>query len=188
MTKNEIITEIKNAINANGGEVCVGDIDFYVDGDYVKVRSWHYKDVLNDKSDEELNQHLYYIKGLIKKDILMGLHENREVKCDIETAKELEAEGFIHIESYEDGVLYGEVDYDVVCENLIDEDDLGLFGLVREDSFDHCDIDQVTDWYDMGYLEEIEYGGDGIWYCRVDWDGILTNLCERWNNNLYEAA
>ena len=40
-----------------------------------------------------------------KKDIIMGLHENGSVECDLTTAEELAQEGFIKIESYEDGVL-----------------------------------------------------------------------------------
>lgn len=54
-----------------------------------------------------------------KKDIIMGLHENGEVKCDLATAEELATEGFIHIDSYEDGVLYGEIDYNKVVEEMI---------------------------------------------------------------------
>ena len=123
-----------------------------------------------------------------KKDIIMGLHKNDEVKCDLATAEELATDGFIYIRNYEDGVLYGEVDYDAVCEDLIDEDDLDLFNEVREGKFYHRDIDYVTDWCDMGYLSTIEYDCNGLWCCKVDWDGILTKFCKRWGSKLSEVA
>lgn len=124
---------------------------------------------------------------MTKKEIIISLHLNDEAKCDLATAEALATEGFINIESYEDGVLYGEIDYDAVFEDLFDEDELKLIEGVCDGSFSHCDIDQVTDWYDMGYLSTIDYYGDGTWSCEVDWYGILVAFCKRWDK-LNEAA
>lgn len=125
---------------------------------------------------------------MTKKEIILSLHKNDEVKCDLAIAEALAIDGFIHIDNYEDGVLYGEVDYDAVCEDLIDEDDLELFDEVRDGKFYHRDINYVTDWYDFGYLNTIEYDCNGLWRCKVDWDGVLDDFCKRWDNKLNEAA
>ena len=123
-----------------------------------------------------------------KKDIIMGLHKNDEVKCDLATAEAIAQEGFIYIREYEDGILYGEVEYDAVCEDIIDEDDWDLFDEVREGKIYHSDIDKAVEWYNAGFLKSIKYVGNGTWRCDMDWDGILTEFCNRWINNIYEAA
>lgn len=194
MTKKEIIAEIKSVCESNGGryskswdylkkselEALLNDVKYYVSlkGDKAETVE---TEVEND------TEYVAETKAT-KKDIIMGLHKNNEVKCNLATAEALATEGFIIIDRYEDGVLYGEVEYDAVCEDLIDEDDLDLFDEVREGGFYHSDIEQVTDWYDMGYLIEIWYGGDGLWFCNVNWDGILIDFCKRWDNKLNEAA
>lgn len=54
-----------------------------------------------------------------KKEIIMSIHKNGEAKCDIATAEALATEGFINIWNYADGVLYGEIDYNKVVEEMI---------------------------------------------------------------------
>lgn len=204
MKKIDIINEMYNVINNNA------DVFQYADKYMINVYA---KNVKTTKK-ATLEQYLAKLNAMVeeekkvetvetevendteyvaetkatKKDIIMGLHKNNEVKCDLATAEALATEGFIYIRNYEDGVLYGEVEYDAVCEDIIDEDDLDLFDEVREGEFGYHDIDKVTDWYDMGYLKQIEYGGDGKWYCDMNWDGILTDFCKRWGNKLNEAA
>lgn len=211
MKKIEMINEIKNVV-MNNGMIRLGWVTFFIiDGELIRDIRTHAKKVKyetvpqiqiyldcikdyvakNAKTVEtEVENDTEYVAEpkATKKDILMGLNENGEVKCDLATAEALATEGFIYIESYEDGVLYGEIDYDAVCEDLIDEDDLELFDEVRDGSFSHCEIEQVTDWYDMGYLKSIEYVGVGTWHGELDWDGILTDFCKRWDNKLNEAA
>lgn len=209
MKKIEMINEIKNVVMNNGGSVNLRWITISViNGEVVRTLHGHsknvkyetveqiqvYLDCINDikaetvETEVENNTENVSEPKATKKDIMMGLNDNRKVKFDLTTAEELETEGFIHIYRYEDGVLYGEVDYDAVCEDLIDEDDLDLFNEVRDGKFYHRDIDYVTDWYDFGYLSSIEYDCNGLWRCKVDWDGILAALCKRWDNKLNEAA
>lgn len=204
MTKIEIINEMYNVVNNNA------DVFQYADKYMINVYA---KNVKTTKK-ATLEQYLAKLNAMVeeaknvetvetevendteyvaetkatKKDIIMGLHKNDEVKCDLATAEALATECFIYIRNYEDGVLYGEVEYDAVCEDLIDEDNLDLFDEVRDGEFGYHDIDQVTDWYDMGYLKSIEYGGDGKWYCDMDWNGVLDDFCKRWDNKLNEAA
>lgn len=204
MTKIEIINEMYDVVNNNA------DVFQYADKYMINV----YAKYIKTTKKATLEQYLAKLNAMVeeakkvetvetevendteyiaetkatKKDIIMGLHKNDKVKCDLATAEELATEGFIYIRDYEDGVLYGEVDYDAVCEDLIDEDDLELFDDVREGKFYHRDINYVTDWYDFGYLNTIEYDCNGLWRCKVDWDGILAALCKRWDNKLNEAA
>lgn len=205
MTKKELINEMYDVVNNNA------DVFQYADKWMINV----YAEYIKTTKKATLEQYLAKLNAMVeeakkvetvetkvententveiepkatKKDIIMGLHKNNEVKCDLATAEELATDGFIYIRNYKDGVLYGEVDYDAVCEDLIDEDDLDLFNEVREGEFYHRDIDYVTDWYDFGYLNTIEYDCNGLWRCKVDWDGILAALCKRWDNKLNEAA
>lgn len=212
MTKIEIINEIKNVVMNNGGNLNLGWVLLtFRDGELVRFtngcpKKVKYETVAQIKAyldfyneyvakkaktvETEVENDTEYVAETkaTKKDIIMGLHKNDEVKCDLATAEALATEGFIYIRNYEDGVLYGEVEYDAVCEDLIDEDDLELFDEVRDGEFGYHDIDQVTEWYDMGYLKQIEYGGDGKWYCDMDWNGVLDDFCKRWDNKLNEAA
>lgn len=182
-TKNEIIEEIKNAITTNGGEVSNGDIDYYVDGEYVKVRTWRYKDVLNDKSDEELNHHLSIIKKGIKQKIIKGLHENGKVKCDIMTATALETEGFITMEDYYDSTLYGEINKSDILKEMFNDVEFYEMKYNADELWaaDMDDIEIVTNLCDDGYLDELKYNGDGNWYCRVNWDNVIDDFCKRWD-------
>lgn len=124
-----------------------------------------------------------------KKDIIMGLHENGEVKCDLATAEELAQEGLIGIKSYENGVLYGEINRSEILKEMFNDVEYNV--MERADELWAAgmdDIEIVTDLFDCGCIEDIKYNGDGNWYCRVDWYNILTAFCNRWDNKLDEAA
>lgn len=184
-TKKDIIEEIKNAITSNGddGEFRIGDISYHIDGEYVKVISWHYKDVLNDKSDEELNHHLSIIKKGIKQNIIKGLHEYGVVKCDIMTAAALETEGFITNDSYYGSVLYGEINKSEILKEMFNDVEFYEMKYNADELWvaDMDDIEIVTNLCDDGYLDELKYNGDGNWYCRVNWDNVIDDFCKRWD-------
>ena len=124
-----------------------------------------------------------------KKDIIMGLHENASVECDLETAQSIEKEGFIEIDSYEDGVLRGNVCYGKILDEMLDEYDYAF----TEVSNKKCilsldDIYTVTKLYDKGYINNLDYDGDGIWHCRVRLTNVLSDFCKRWDSKLSEVA
>lgn len=131
MTKIEIINEMYNVVNNNA------DVFQYADKYMINVYA---KDVKTTKKTT-LEQYLAKLNAMVeeakkvetvetevendteyvaetkatKKDIIMGLHKNNEVKCDLATAEALATEGFIIIDRYEDGILYGEIDYEAVA-------------------------------------------------------------------------
>ena len=124
-----------------------------------------------------------------KKDIIMVLHENDSVECDLETAQSIAQEGFIEIESYEDGLLRGNVCYDKVMNEMFDEYDCVWVGTDNKKcpmSLD--DIYTVTKLYDKGYINNLDYDGDNIWHCMVNFTNVLSDFCKRWDNKLNEAA
>lgn len=124
-----------------------------------------------------------------KKDIIMGLHENGSVECDLETAQSIEKEGFIKIESYKDGLLKGDVCYGKVMDEMFDEYDYAF----TEVSCKKCmlsldDIYTVTKLYDKGYINNLDYDGGNIWHCRVKLTNVLSDFCKRWDIKLSKAA
>ena len=124
-----------------------------------------------------------------KKDIVMGLHENGSVECDLETAQSIEKEGFIEIESYEDGVLKGNVCYDKILNDMFDEYDCELMERVYKTwSVALDDIYAVTKLYDKGHIDTLKYNGDDNWYCRVNLTNVLSDFCKRWDIKLSEVA
>ena len=124
-----------------------------------------------------------------KKDIIMGLHENGSVECDLETAKSIEKEGFIEIESYKDGVLKGDVCYDKVMDEMFDEYDCVWLEISHKKwAMSLDDIYTVTKLYDKGHINNLDYDGDNIWHCRVKLTNVLSDFCKRWDSELNEAA
>ena len=124
-----------------------------------------------------------------KKDIIMGLHENDSVECDLETAEAIAQEGFIEIESYEDGVLRGNVCYDKVMNEMFDEYDCVWVGTDdKKCPMSLDDIYTVTKLYDKGYINNLDYDGDNIWHCMVKMTNVLSDFCKRWDNKLSEVA
>ena len=124
-----------------------------------------------------------------KKDIIMGLHENGCVKCDLETAQSIAQEGFIEIDSYEDGVLKGDVCYGKVLDEMLDEYDCAFLEIsYKKWAMSLDDIYTVTKLYDKGYINNLDYDGDGIWHCRVRLTNVLSDFCKRWDSKLSEVA
>lgn len=209
MTKIEIINEIKSVVMNNGGEVKHGQIRYFINenGDVMADHSTRRGKNINYESKAQLEADLDVVKMLVekycntevktveaetkatKKDIIMGLHENDSVECDLETAQSIEKEGFIKIESYEDGLLRGNVCYDKVMNEMFDEYDCVWVGTDNKKcpmSLD--DIYTVTKLYDKGYINNLDYDGDDIWHCRVKLTNVLSDFCKRWDSKLSEVA
>ena len=124
-----------------------------------------------------------------KKDIVMGLHENGSVECDLETAQSIAQEGFIEIESYEDGVLRGDVCYNKVIDEMFDEYDCVWLEIsYKKWAMSLDDIYTVTKLYDKGYINNLDYDVDDIWHCRVKMTNVLSDFCKRWDIKLSEVA
>ena len=204
MTKNEIINEIKSVVMNNGGEVKHGQIRFFIneDGDVMVDHCTGRGKNVNYESKAQLEVDLDVVKIFVekyynteaepkatKKDIVMGLHDNGCVKCDLETAQSIEKEGFIEIERYEDGVLRGNVCYDKVVIEMFDEYDYAFTEVYHKKcmlSLD--DIYTVTKLYDKGYINNLDYDGDNIWHCMVNFTNVLSDFCKRWDIKLSEVA
>ena len=199
MTKIELIKEMYNVIINNA------DVFGYPD----KHMTEHYANKVKTTKKATLEKWLEKLNAMVeetkkvententvevepkatKKDIIMGLHENGSVECDLETAQSIEKEGFIKIESYEDGLLKGDVCYDKVMDEMFDEYDYAY----TEVSCKKCmlslnDIYTVTKLYDKGYINNLDYDGDGIWHCRVRLTNVLSDFCKRWDIKLSEVA
>ena len=204
MTKNELINEIKSVVMNNGGEVKHGQIRFFIneDGDVmVDHCTGRGKNAIYE-SKAQLEVDIDVVKMFVekycnteaepkatKKDIVMGLHDNGCVKCDLETAQSIEKEGFIEIDRYEDGVLRGNVCYDKVVIEMFDEYDYAFTEVYHKKcmlSLD--DIYTVTKLYDKGYINNLDYDGNGIWHCRVRLTNVLSDFCKRWDIKLSEVA
>ena len=204
MTKNEIINEIKSVVMNNGGEVKHGQIRYFINenGDVMVDHSTGRGKNVNYESKAQLEVDLDVVKMLVekycnteaetkatKKDIIMGLHENDSVECDLETAQSIAQEGFIEIKSYEDGLLRGNVCYDKVMNEMFDEYDCVWVGTDNKKcpmSLD--DIYTVTKLYDKGYINNLDYDGDNIWHCMVNFTNVLSDFCKRWDSKLSKVA
>ena len=204
MTKNEIINEIKSVVMNNGGEVKHGQIRFFINenGDVMVDHSTGRGKNVNYESKAQLEVDLDVVKMLVekycntevetkatKKDIIMGLHENDSVECDLETAQSIAQEGFIEIKSYEDGLLRGNVCYDKVMNEMFDDYDCVWVGTDNKKcpmSLD--DIYTVTKLYDKGYINNLDYDGDNIWHCMVNFTNVLSDFCKRWDSKLSKVA
>ena len=204
MTKNEIINEIKSVVMNNGGEVKHGQIRYFINenGDVMVDHSTGRGKNVNYESKAQLEVDLDVVKMLVekycntevetkatKKDIIMGLHENDSVECDLETAQSIEKEGFIEIKSYEGGLLRGNVCYDKVMNEMFDDYDCVWVGTDNKKcpmSLD--DIYTVTKLYDKGYINNLDYDGDNIWHCMVNFTNVLSDFCKRWDSKLSNVA
>ena len=211
MSKNEIINEIKSVVMNNGGEVNLGWVTISVINGEV-VRTLHgysknvksekiaqiqiYLDCLNNMEAKTVEAKVENTENTVevepkatKKDIIMGLHENDSVECDLETAEAIAQEGFIEIESYEDGVLKGNVCYDKVMNEMFDDYDCVWVGTDdKKCPMSLDDIYTVTKLYDKGYINNLDYDGDGIWYCMVNFTNVLSDFCKRWDSKLSKVA
>lgn len=209
MTKNEIINEIKSVVMNNGGEVKHGQIRFFINenGDVMADHCTRRGKNVNYESKAQLEADLDVVKMLVekycnteaktveaetkatKKDIVMGLHENGSVECDLETAKSIEKEGFIKIESYEGGLLKGDVCYDKVLDEMFDGYDCVWLEISHKKwAVALGNIYTLTKLYDKGYINNLDYDGGNIWHCRVKMTNVLSDFCKRWNSKLNEVA
>ena len=204
MTKNEIINEIKSVVMNNGGEVKHGQIRYFINenGDVMVDHSTGRGKNVNYESKAQLEVDLDVVKMLVekycnteaetkatKKDIIMGLHENDSVECDLETAQSIAQEGFIEIKSYEDGLLRGNVCYDKVMNEMFDEYDCVWVGTDdKKCPMSLDDIYLLTKLYDKGYITNLDYDGDNIWHCMVNFTNVLSDFCKRWDSKLSKAA
>ena len=209
MTKKELINEIKSVVMNNGGEVKHGQIRFFINenGDVMADHCTGRGKNINYESKAQLEIDIDVVKFFVeeyyntkaetveaetkatKKDIIMGLHENGSVECNLETAQSIEKEGFIEIESYEYGVLKGNVCYDKVMNEMFDEYDCVWVGTDdKKCPMSLDDIYTVTKLYDKGYINNLDYDGDDIWHCRVKMTNVLNDFCKRWDSKLSEVA
>ena len=204
MTKNELINEIKSVVMNNGGEVKHGQIRFFIneDGDVMLDHCTGRGKNAIYESKAQLEVDIDVVKMFVekycnteaepkatKKDIVMGLHDNGCVKCDLETAQSIEKEGFIEIERYEDGVLRGNVCYDKVVIEMFDEYDYAFTEVyLKKCMLSLDDIYTVTKLYDKGYINNLDYDGDNIWHCRVRLTNVLSDFCKRWDSKLSKVA
>ena len=212
MTKNEIINEIKSVVMNNGGEVKHGQIRYFINenGDVMVDHSTGRGKNVNYESKAQLEIDIDVVKMFVeeyyntevenntenvaepkatKKDIIMGLHENDSVECDLETAQSIAQEGFIEIESYEDGLLKGNVCYDKVMYEMFDEYDCAFLEIAyKKWAMSLDDIYILTKLYDKGYINNLDYDGDDIWHCRVKMTNVLSDFCKRWDSKLSEVA
>ena len=211
MTKNEIINEIKSVVMNNGGYVNLGWVTIIVNNGevfrtlrgysknvkYEKIAQIQiYLDCLNDMEAKTVETKVENTENTVevepkatKKDIIMGLHENGSVECDLETAQSIAQEGFIEIKSYEDGLLRGNVCYDKVMNEMFDDYDCVWVGTDNKKcpmSLD--DIYLLTKLYDKGYINNLDYDGDNIWHCMVNFTNVLSDFCKRWDSKLSKVA
>ena len=164
-------------------ERCLSDIKFYVEKYYnTEAKTVETKVETTENTVEAEPK-------ATKKDIVMGLHENGSVECDLETAQSIAQEGFIEIESYEDGVLKGNVCYNKVIDEMFDEYDCAYTEIShKERTLSLDDIYTVTKLYDKGYINNLDYDGDDIWHCRVRLTNVLSDFCKRWDSKLSKVA
>lgn len=205
MTKIEIINEMYDVVNNNA------DVFQYADKYMINV----YAKYIKTTKKATLEQYLAKLNAMVeeakkvetvetevendteyiaetkatKKDIIMGLHKNDEVKCDLAIAEALATEGFIEIESYEDGLLRGNVCYDKVMNEMFDDYDCVWVGTNdKKCPMSLDDIYLLTKLYDKGYINNLDYDGDNIWHCMVNFTNVLSDFCKRWDSKLSEVA
>lgn len=204
MTKNEIINEMYNVVNNNAGVFCYADKYMIgVHAKYIKTTKKatleQYLAKLNAMVEEankaktvetEVENNTEYVAEpkATKKDIIMGLDENGEVKCDLATAEALATEGFIYIERYEDGVLYGAIFWDSVGEEVMDEDELLVYNIAHSGLENWGEGYKIMkELYSKGYLVDFVEDEERC-YANQNPDKVLSDFCKRWDNKLNEAA
>ena len=126
---------------------------------------------------------------MTKKEIIMSLNKNGEAKCDISTAEALVNDGFIIIDRYEDGVLYGFIFWDAIVEEVMDEDEMMIF-LMAHGGFENwgeC-YKIMNELYSKGYLVDwVEDEENERCYANQNYDKVLSDFCNRCDK-LNEAA
>lgn len=211
MTKNEMINEIKSIMN-NYGIIRLGWVTFYKCGEVYRILNGYDKNIKYEKVSQ-IQIYLDCIKDYVakkeetietevenntenasepnatKKDIIMSLNKNGKAKCDLSTAESLENDGFIIIDRYEDGVLYGFIFWDAIVEEVMDEDEMMVF-LMAHGGFENWGEGYkiMKELYSKGYLVDwVEDEENERCYANQNNDKVLSDFCKRLDK-LNEAA
>ena len=126
---------------------------------------------------------------MTKKEIIMSLNKNGEAKCDFSTAESLVNDGFIVIDRYEDGVLYGFIFWDAIVEEVMDEDEMMVFNMAHR-GFENWGEGYkiMKELYSKGYLVDwVEDEENERCYANQNHDKVLSDFCNRCDK-LNEAA
>lgn len=138
--------------------------------------------------ETEVEKNIEYVAEpkATKKDIIMGLYKDGSVECDLTTAEALAQEGFIIIDRYEDGMLYGFIFWDAVEEEVMDEDEMMIF-LMAHSGFENWGEGYkiMKELYSKGYLVDwVEDEEKERCYANQNTDKVLSDFCNRWDNKL----
>lgn len=120
---------------------------------------------------------------MTKKEIIMNLNKNGKAKCDISTAESLANDGFIVIDRYDDGVLYGFIFWDAIVEEVMDEDEMMVF-LMAHRGFENWGegYNIMKELYSKGYLLDwIEDEENERCYANQNHDKVLSDFCKRFD-------
>lgn len=120
---------------------------------------------------------------MTKKEIIMNLNKNGKAKCDLSTAESLANDGFIVIDRYDDGVLYGFIFWDAIVEEVMDEDEMMVF-LMAHRGFENWGegYNIMKELYSKGYLLDwIEDEENERCYANQNHDKVLSDFCKRFD-------
>lgn len=120
---------------------------------------------------------------MTKKEIIMNLYKNGKAKCDLSTAESLVNDGFIIIDRYEDGVLYGFIFWDAIVEEVMDEDEMMVF-LMAHIGFENWGegYNIMKELYSKGYLVDwVEYEENKRCYANQNYDKVLSDFCKHFD-------
>lgn len=126
---------------------------------------------------------------MTKKEIIMSLNKNGEAKCDLSTAESLVNDGFIIVDRYDDGVLYGFIFWDAIEEEVMDEDEMMIF-LMAHRGFENWGEGYkiMKELYSKGYLVDwVDDEENERCYANQNHDKVLSDFCKRFDN-LNESA
>lgn len=126
---------------------------------------------------------------MTNKEIIMSINKNGEAKCDLSTAESLANDGFIVIDRYEDGVLYGFIFWDAILEEVMDEDEMMVF-LMAHSGFENWGEGYkiMKELCSKGYLVDLaEDEEDERFYAKENFDKVLSDFCKRFDNLNEEA-
>ena len=126
---------------------------------------------------------------MTKKEIIMSLNKNGEAKCDLSTAEYLVNDGFIIVDRYDDGVLYGFIFWDAIEEEVMDEDEMMIF-LMAHRGFENWGEGYkiMKELYSKGYLVDwVDDEENERCYANQNHDKVLSDFCKRFDN-LNESA
>ena len=120
---------------------------------------------------------------MTKKEIIMSLEKNGKAKCDLSTAESLENDGFIVIDRYEDGVLYGFIFWDAILREVMDEDEMMVFNMAHSGFENWVEGYKIMkELYSKGYLVDwVEDEENETCYANQTFDKVLSDFCKRFD-------